>query len=54
MTQTIPFQVLNLIHWDLFGAWCLGFGAYPARVSLFHTEVFFPAASFFWPVSDPL
>jgi hypothetical protein len=36
MTQTILFQVLNLTHWNLFGAWYFAFGACLAEVSWFH------------------
>ncbi len=27
MTKT--FEILNFVHWDLFGIWCLRFGIYP-------------------------
>ena len=27
MTETILFEISDLPHWDLFGIWCLGFGA---------------------------
>ncbi len=28
MTETIMFGILNFGHWNLFGIWCLEFGAY--------------------------
>ncbi len=28
MTKTTLFEDLSLVHWNLFGIWCLLFGAY--------------------------
>ena len=28
MTKTVLFEILNFEHWNLFGIWCLEFGAY--------------------------
>jgi len=28
MTQTILFEISNLVHWNLFGIWYLVFGAF--------------------------
>ena len=29
MTQTILFEISNLVHWNLFGIWYLVFGGLP-------------------------